>query len=183
MSRSLATDSLSITGGGAALVTDPAGSIEPTAVAGFFVEDLRVLSEWHIDPAVTAQLVGRVRLGPSSDRLISTLSAAGTIDPVAKFERTRTITGDMLREELAISAYVRPLTCTLRLHAARDDRSIFEIGDGSVAVDLAEPIVGATAADRFTLRGPAGGAGRDDRGAGMAPRGQSAAHRRLRRTW
>ena len=118
MSRALATDSLSMTGGGAALVTDPSGSIEPTAVAGLFVDDVRVLSEWRIETNTTAQLVGRVRLGPSTDRLISTLSAAGTIDPVATFERTRTVTGDGLHEELAIDAYSERLTCALRLHVA-----------------------------------------------------------------
>ena len=75
MSRPLATDSLSMTGGGAALVTDPCGSIEPTAVAGLFVDDVRVLSEWRLETNASAQLIGRVRLGPSTDRLISTLGA------------------------------------------------------------------------------------------------------------
>ena len=91
MSRALATDSVSMTGGGAALVTYACGSIEPTAVAGLFVDDVRVLSEWRIEIGVTVQLVGRIRLGPSSDRLISTLGAPGTIDPVATLERTRTV--------------------------------------------------------------------------------------------
>ena len=65
--------------------------------------------------------------------------AAGTTDPVATFERTRTIAANGLREELAIDAYVQPVDCTLRLHAARDDRSIFDIGDDDDAVDAVEP--------------------------------------------
>ena len=118
MSRTMATDSLSMTGGGAALVTDPGGSIESTDVAGLFVEDVRALSRWRIDPDLTTQLVGRVRLGPSSDRLVWTLSAPGAADPVATFERTRTVVAAGLREELAICPFIAPLTCTLRMHAA-----------------------------------------------------------------
>lgn len=157
MSRALATDSLSMTGGGAALVTDAGGSIEPTAVAGLFVDDVRVLSEWRIDTSAAAQLVGRVRLGPSSDRLISTLGAPGTVDPVATFDRTRTITGDGLHEELVISSYAGPLACTLRLHVARDERSIFAIGDADHAVEtIVETVVATATAGRFLLRGPAG---------------------------
>ena len=157
MSRPLATDSLSMTGGGAALVTDPCGSIEPTAVAGLFVDDVRVLSEWRLETNATAQLVGRVRLGPSTDRLISTLGAPAAIDPVATFERTRTVSGDGLREELAISAYSEPLTCALRLHVARDERSIFAIGDVDNGVEVVETVVVTATAGRFLLPGPSGG--------------------------
>ena len=53
MSRALATDSLSMTGGGAALLTDASGSIEPSAIAGLFVGDVRVLSEWRLDTRAT----------------------------------------------------------------------------------------------------------------------------------
>ena len=139
MSRTMATDSLSMTGGGAALVTDPGGSIESTDVAGLFVEDVRALSRWRIDPDLTAQLVGRVRLGPSSDRLVWTLSAPGAADPVATFERTRTVVAAGLREELAICPFIAPLTCTLRMHAACDERSIFAAGDVAESSNPSSP--------------------------------------------
>ena len=119
MSRAMATDSLSMTGGGAALVTDPGGSIESADVAGLFVEDVRALSQWRIDPGITAQLVGRVRLGPSSDRLIWTLSAPGAVDPVATFERTRTVAADGLREAIGDL----PVRCATHVHAAVARRS------------------------------------------------------------
>ena len=103
MSRPLPTDSLSLTGAGAALVTDAAGSIEPLAVAGLIVDDVRFVSRWRIDAvgAIT-QLVGRERVGPSSDRLIFTIVLPESIDPIGTFERTRTVTGRGLREELRV---------------------------------------------------------------------------------
>ena len=114
MSRTMATDSLSMTGGGAALVTDPGGSIESTDVAGLFVEDVRALSRWRIDPDLTTQLVGRVRLGPSSDRLVWTLSAPGAADPVATFERTRTV----VAVRVARGVDDLPVHCTTHVHTA-----------------------------------------------------------------
>jgi glycogen debranching enzyme len=157
MSRPLATDSLSISGGGAALVTDASGFIEPDAVAGVFVDDVRVVAEWRIDPGVTSQLVGHVRLGPSTDRLISTLTAADSIDPVAKFERTRTIGADSFQEQVRITAYVTPLSSTIRLVAARDDCPVFDVGAGAGSGTAFSPIAGV-AAGRFVLPGPPDGA-------------------------
>jgi Mannosylglycerate hydrolase MGH1-like glycoside hydrolase domain/N-terminal domain of (some) glycogen debranching enzymes len=154
MSRSLATDSLSLTGGGAALVTDAAGSISPEAVAGVFVDDVRVVATWSIDPGAASQLVGHVRLGPSNDRLISTLSAAGSIDPVAKFERTRTIGDGSFHERLRITAYVAPLTCTLRIVAGRDDCPVFDVGDSTDESIAVASIAPGAASGRFTLPGP-----------------------------
>jgi mannosylglycerate hydrolase MGH1-like protein/glycogen debranching enzyme-like protein len=156
MSRALATDSLSTTGGGAALVTDSIGSIDPLTAAGLIVDDVRVLSRWHLDPGAAAQLVGHERLGPSTDRLILTLSAVDRVDPIATLERVRTVGGNTLDEELRVTAYVRPLSTTLRLLAARDDRPVFDVG-GAGITDGAVPRADEFATGRFTLPGPAGG--------------------------
>ena len=60
-------------------------------------------------------------------------------------------------EELAISSYAQPLTCALRLHVARDERSIFAIGDVDNDVEVVEPVAATATAGRFLLPGPAGG--------------------------
>ena len=131
MSRPLPTDSLSLTGAGAALVTDAAGSIEPLAVAGLIVDDVRFVSRWRIDAvgAIT-QLVGRERVGPSSDRLIFTIVLPESIDPIGTFERTRTVTGRGLREELRVTAYVGTIDLIVRLTVECDDLTVYEIGYG-----------------------------------------------------
>lgn len=154
MARPLATDSISLTGAGAGLVTDAAGSIEPTAVAGLFVDDVRVVSAWRLDvDGLTARLVGRERTGPSSDRLFFTLASPESIDPVATMQRDRTVTGRGLHEKLRITTYTHALTSSLRLTVARDDMTVYEVGDGWTRPGK-RPILDAASADRFELPGP-----------------------------
>jgi glycogen debranching enzyme len=159
MARPLATDSISLTGAGAGLVTDAAGSIEPTAVAGLFVDDVRVVSAWRLSvDGLTARLVGRERTGPSSDRLFFTLASPESIDPVAVMQRDRTVTGRGFHESLRITAYTHPLTSSLRLTVARDDMTVYEIGDDWTRPG-SRPILDAASVDRFVLPGPPEGPG------------------------
>jgi glycogen debranching enzyme len=158
MARPLAIDSLSLTGGGAALVTDAAGSIDPRAVAGLFVEDVRILSRWHLDTEAPFQLVGRSRTGPSSDRLLSTISSPGTIDPIATLERARTVDATGLTETIRIVAYSAPVQCVIRLTAARDDQAVFVVGDGRDEAESGSTIADGPVAGRFIVPGPEGGA-------------------------
>jgi hypothetical protein len=155
MSRALATDSLSLTGGGAAAVTDAAGSVDPNEVAGVFVDDVRVVALWRLEAGAAVQRVGHVRLGPNSDRLVSTLCVDGSVDPVAVFERTRTVAAGRFGEELAITAFAGALDLTLRLSAARDDCSIFAVGTVG-GPEVSTIVAGEDGA--FSLPGPPNGA-------------------------
>jgi hypothetical protein len=155
MSRALATDSLSLTGGGAAVVTDAAGFVDPGEVAGVFVDDVRVVALWRLEAGAAVQRVGHVRLGPNSDRLVATLCVDGNPDPVAVFERTRTVAAGCFGEELAITAYAAPLHLTLRLCVARDDCSIFDVGTVG-GPDVSTIVTGEDGA--FSLPGPPTGA-------------------------
>ena len=181
MARPLAIDSLSLTGGGVALVTDAAGSIEPRAVAGLFVEDVRILSRWHLDTGAPFQLVGRSRTGPSSDRLLSTISSPGTIDPIATLERARTVDATGLIETIRIVAYSARVQCVIRLAAARDDQAVFVVGDGGEAAQTVSTIAGGPAAGRFIVPGPERRGGRHDPGRRLAPRRRASADGRRRR--
>lgn len=160
MARPLALDSVSLTTAGVGLVTDADGVITPTAVTGLFVDDVRVVSSWQITLDAATRRVGRQSLGASADRLLFTVGAEGSIDPVGTFERRRAVTADGLREDVLVTTYVRPLVGSLRLEAARDDQPVFIVGDpaGDDAGEQPSMLVAGSAAGRFTLPGPAGGA-------------------------
>ena len=159
MARPLPRDSLSLTAGGAALVTDATGAIEFAAVSGLFIDDLRFVSSWTVTPSLPVSLVGRQALGPSCDRLVFTIARATSIDPVGTFQRLRSLGPRGYTEELLITAYAQAVTCSLRLAAGRDDRPVFEVGDDRHRAPRHDTIVADDAIGTFTLPGPAGGVG------------------------
>jgi glycogen debranching enzyme len=155
MARPLATTSLSLTAAGAALVSDATGSINPAAVEGLLVDDVRVVSHWHLDVVgFAAQLIGRESASPMADHLLFTLRTAGRIDPVALFERTRSVSGRGMEENIRLTAFVGPLHCTVRLSATRDDCTMYEIGEVSPFASPVSDINGRPASDEFWLPGP-----------------------------
>ena len=163
MSRPLPVGSLSLTSGGAALVTDADGAIAAGTVTGLIVDDVRVLSRWQLDVLDASEPVERRRVevvahqrtGPSSDCLVLTLGNADHPDPVATVERRRTLSAHELREELRVVAYADAMACTLRLDAARDDQPVMALGDdGTTAVGLHD----GDRAGTFALPSPTGAA-------------------------
>jgi glycogen debranching enzyme len=157
MARPLATTSHSLTAAGAALVTDAAGSINPAAVEGLLVDDVRIVSHWHLDVVgLTAQMIGRESISPSSDHLLFTLRTAGLIDPVALLERTRVVTGRGMSETIRLTAFVMPLHIPLRLTATRDDCTMYEIGEVAPFTAPVSDIGGLEAVTGFWLAGPPG---------------------------
>jgi glycogen debranching enzyme len=138
MTRPLAADSLSLTGAGAALVTSHDGMIRPGEVEGLVVDDVRVVSRWELDVVgATLRRVGWERLGPSTDRILFTVSTAAAFDPIAVLERRRTVTGAGLTEQLALTAYAARCRFDLVLAAGRDDQPVHHLGDPVPAAHVA----------------------------------------------
>lgn len=156
MARPLATDALSLTGAGAALITDPAGAIRPGEAEGLVVDDLRVISRWHLD-AQGARLrrVGWERTGPSSDFVLFTVSVGDIIDPIGTVERRRVVHGHGLDEELCVVAYGHACRFRLSLRAERDDQAVFHLGDPPESGVV--PTTMHWAGDRVVLGQPGGG--------------------------
>lgn len=153
MARPLAPQDLSLTGAGVALVTGPDGAIHPDAVEGLVVDDRRIVSTWQLDTiGATVRRVGWQRTGPSSDRILFTVTTAAAFDPVAVLERRRSVSGTGFREEIHISAYSAICRLTLWLVAERDDQVVFHLGDADRDPD--DP------ASTRTLLEPAAGGGR-----------------------
>jgi glycogen debranching enzyme len=160
MARPIDPHDISLTGGGAALVTSPDGSIRPDAAHGLVVDDRRVLSSWRLDTigAVTRR-VGWQRTGPSSDRLLFSLTTEAAFDPIGLLEVAREVTAAGFEQTITITAYAAPCRLTLWLTAERDDQVVFHLGDADPDPDdpastrtLLEPVDGSG-----TLHQPGGG--------------------------
>jgi glycogen debranching enzyme len=155
MARPLAPGSISRTAAGAALVTDANGDIHANAVEGLFVDDIRMISQWHLTHGeVVARLVGEQRNGPSEDRLLFTLSVAGTIDPVALLERRRCVRGNGFDETISITTFSRPLRTGLEVTMQRDDQTVLSIGEPVTSSKLPVPIDSGDGCSLDGLGGP-----------------------------
>lgn len=130
MARPLDPHDLSLTGAGVALVTSPDGSIHSNAVHGLVIDDRRVVSHWQLDTVgATTRRVGWQRTGPSSDRLLYTITTDASFDPIAVLDRRRRVSGTGFDEHLRITAHSAVCRLTIWLTAERDDQLVFHLGD------------------------------------------------------
>ncbi len=144
MAQPIDANALSLTGGGSALLTDAHGAIRSDAVEGLLVEDVRVLCAWRVEVAdAELRFVGRERTGPSSDRLLFTVSVPDTIDPVAMLHRDRLVDAAGLTEQIALTAYSQPFEGRLQVVAERDDATMYEIPQPPSALPSQSPSGGS----------------------------------------